>query len=309
MTPKEKITTILKESGDVVSGEVLSARLGISRVSIWKHIQGLVRQGTPIETTPNGYRLPPDPDSLMPWAFGARQAQIHYFPETTSTMDEAVNLARQGCPDFTVAVAERQTHGRGRMQRTWLSADGGLFFTVVIKPAAMPLMQAGLVNLAAAIDMAAVMREIHKVDARLKWPNDILVGQQKICGILSQMNTEGDHVDHMAIGIGLNVNNAPETEEAVAISLKGLLGRPVPRREILLAFLERFETRIAAFDAEKVIGQWRESNATLGQRVCVFTFKEKVEGTAVDLDAQGGLILQQDDGTRQTVIYGDCFHR
>lgn len=307
MDPRQKITDILNQADGVISGETISAELGISRVSVWKHIKKLVQSGIPIVSSPKGYRLPRDPDSLQPWAFDAWQDRINYFPETTSTMDEAMSLARQGCPDFTVAVAQRQTHGRGRMKRIWLSSDGGLYFTVVVRPE-IPLMLAGLVNLAAAIDMAGLLRSLFQVDARLKWPNDILVGSHKICGVLSQMEAEGDQVAHMNIGIGLNVNNAPETEEPIAISLKTLMGRPVPRREILLAFLEAFERRILTFDPHAVIEQWRSGNVTLGQKVSVFTVKDRVEGLAVDVDSHGGLILQLADGSRQTVMHGDCFH-
>jgi BirA family biotin operon repressor/biotin-[acetyl-CoA-carboxylase] ligase len=170
-------------------------------------------------------------------------------------------------------------------------------------------MLAGLVNLAAALDMAALLRSSYRVDARVKWPNDILVGKHKICGVLSQMEAEGDQIAHMNIGVGLNVNNAPETEEPIAISLKTLTGRLVPRREILVAFLDAFKRRILAFDPQAVIDGWRSNNVTLGRQVCVFTVKEKVEGTAVDVDAHGGLILRMADGTLQTVMHGDCFHR
>jgi len=223
-------------------------------------------------------------------------------------MDEAMVLARRGCVDFSVVVAQRQTHGRGRMQRTWLSADGGLYFTVVVRPD-IPMMLAGLVNLAAAVVMAKLLRSLYQVEACLKWPNDILVGNHKLCGLLSQMEAEGDQVAHMNIGVGLNVNNAPETEAPMAISLKALLGRPVPRREILVAFLNLFENRMSTFDPDAVISEWKSNNVTLGRTVCVITVKDMVEGTAVDVDAHGGLILQLADGTCQTVMHGDCFHR
>jgi BirA family biotin operon repressor/biotin-[acetyl-CoA-carboxylase] ligase len=308
MDPKQKILNILKQSGGAVSGEILSAELGVSRVAVWKHIQGLVQSGTSIDASPKGYRLIRDPDSLLPWEFDAWQDRIHYFAETGSTMDEAMVLARQTCPDFTVVVAQRQTCGRGRMQRTWLSADGGLYFTVVVRPD-IPMMLAGLVNLAAAIDMANVLRSLYQIDSCLKWPNDILVGNHKICGVLSQMEAEGDQVAHMNIGIGLNVNNAPETEEPIAISLKALLGRPVPRREILVAFLDAFEKRMLAFDPHDVIDEWKLNTVTLGRQVRVVTVKDRVEGTAVDVDSHGGLILRLADGNCQTVMVGDCFHR
>lgn len=308
MGPKQKIIAILNQADAVISGEALSAQLGISRVSIWKHIKGLVQAGFPIVSSPKGYRLLSIPDSLHPWTFDTRQNRVHYFQETTSTMDEAARLARKGCPDFTVALAQRQTHGRGRMQRTWLSTDGGLHFSVVIRPD-IPMMLAGLVNLAAAIDMADLLRSMYQVDAGLKWPNDILVNDKKICGILSQMEAEGDHLAYMNIGIGLNVNNAPEIEAPMAISLKTLLGRTVPRREILIAFLEVFEKRMLTFDPHVVVEEWRSNNVTLGRQVHVLTIKDRIEGTAVDVDSRGGLILRLADGTPQTVIYGDCFHQ
>lgn len=308
MDPKQTIYNLLNRADEVVSGETLSAELGVSRVSVWKHVQGLVKSGISIVSSPKGYRLTRDLDSLVPWAFDAWQDRVHYFQETGSTMDEAMVLARRGCVDFSVVVAQRQTHGRGRMQRTWLSADGGLYFTVVVRPD-IPMMLAGLVNLAAAVDMAKLLRSLYQVEACLKWPNDILVGNHKLCGLLSQMEAEGDQVAHMNIGVGLNVNNAPETEAPMAISLKALLGRPVPRREILVAFLNLFENRMSTFDPDAVISEWKSNNVTLGRTVCVITVKDMVEGTAVDVDAHGGLILQLADGTCQTVMHGDCFHR
>ncbi|WP_372679502.1 biotin--[acetyl-CoA-carboxylase] ligase [Desulfosarcina sp.] len=308
MDPKQTIYNLLNRADDVVSGETLSAELGVSRVSVWKHVQGLIKSGISIVSSPKGYRLTRDPDSLVPWAFDARQDRIHYFQETGSTMDEAMVMARKGCVDFTVVVAQRQTRGRGRMQRTWLSADGGLYFTVVVRPD-IPMMLAGLVNLAAAVDMAKLLRSLYQVEACLKWPNDILVGNHKLCGLLSQMEAEGDQVAHMNIGVGLNVNNAPETEAPIATSLKALLGRPVPRREILVAFLNEFEKRMSTFDPHAVIDEWKSNNVTLGRTVRVITVKDVVEGTAVDVDAHGGLILELADGTSQTVMHGDCFHR
>ena len=193
MDSKQKIFNILNRAEGVISGETLSTELGISRVSVWKHIKGLVESGISIISSPKGYRMTRDPDSLVPWALGAWQDRIHYFQETGSTMDEAMVLARKGCADFTVVVAQRQTCGRGRMQRTWLSTDGGLYFTVVVRPD-IPMMLAGLVNLAAASDMANLLRSRYQIDARLKWPNDILVNSLKICGVLSQMEAEGDQV-------------------------------------------------------------------------------------------------------------------
>ena len=307
MGQKEKIYTILKEAEDVFSGEKISSLLGISRVSVWKHIKGMIHSGIPIVSSPQGYCLTPNPDSLLPWDFGIWQDHVHYFQEISSTMDEATDLARRDCPDFTVVVAEKQTQGRGRMKRVWFSGDGGLYFTVVVRPD-IPAMQASLVNLAAAVEMAALLRSSYDVQASLKWPNDILVDRAKICGILSQMETEGDGISHLRIGVGLNVNNNPELVEPAAVSLKTLLGRPLSRRKILVAFLNNFKKRLADFDPESMIAEWRSNNSTIGRHVNISTLKTTTQGTAVDIDSNGGLILQMADGSRKTVIHGDCFH-
>ncbi len=308
MKTKEKIFHLLKETDDILSGERISAELGVSRVSVWKHIKKMVAAGIPISSSSKGYRLSSNPDSLNPMEFGDRAGRVHYFQETSSTMDDATALARQGCPDFTVIVAERQTGGRGRMERVWISGSGGLYFTTVVRPD-IPVIQASLVTLAAAVEMTMLLRSSYNIPASLKWPNDILVNGLKICGFLSRMETEGDQIGHLSIGIGLNVNNAPEQEEPVAVSMKKLLGRTIPRREILVSFLDCFEKRLENFDPQAVIDDWKNNNITIGKQVTITTFKETVEGIATDIDLIGGLILQLPDGTRETIIHGDCFQR
>ncbi len=304
---KTRIFELLSESGSVLSGEKISRELGISRVSVWKHIQKMIKAGIEISSSAKGYQLQPDPDSLQPLQFGGWQELIHHFSETGSTMNEAAILARQGCPDFTVVLAERQNQGRGRLQRLWTSADGGLYFTVVVRPE-ITLNAAGLLNLAAAVDMAEVLKTGYRIAARLKWPNDILVEDKKICGLLSQMEIEGGQIAHVNIGIGLNVNNQPEIDEPGSVSMQRLLGRHVGRRDVLISFLERFRHRLNDFDEAVLIDQWKANNSTIGRRVQIATVKESIEGTAVDLDQHGGLILEQTDGSRVTAVHGDCFY-
>ncbi|HSO18046.1 MAG TPA: biotin--[acetyl-CoA-carboxylase] ligase, partial [Desulfosarcina sp.] len=118
----------------------------------------------------------------------------------------------------------------------------------------------------------------------------------------------GDQVAHINLGVGLNVNNRPEKDNSMAVSLRSLLGRPVPRREILAAFLDAFERRMLAFDPQDVVQSWKSYNVTLGKAVRVATVNETVEGSAQDLDDTGGLVLRMSDGTDRTVVYGDCFH-
>jgi len=307
MSQKEKIYTILKESGKTVSGETISTILGISRVSVWKHIKGMIQSDIPVVSSSRGYRLELDPDSMLPWEFGMWQDKIHHFREISSTMEKATALARQGCPDFTVVVAEEQTMGRGRMERVWLSARGGLYFTVIVRPD-IPIALASLVNLAAAVEMADLLRASYNVQAGLKWPNDILVNEAKICGILSQMETEGDSIANLRIGVGLNVNNSPGQKDLNAVSLGTLLGKVQQRREILIAFLDKFAKRLTDFDPEALIADWKSQNTTIGRQVTIATLKQTIKGKALDIDSYGGLILQKADGSHETVLHGDCFH-
>ena len=303
---KSQILKLLRESGDVLSGNTLCARLGTSRVAVWKHIQKLQEMGYDIESSARGYRLRSSPDSLHPWEFPGREKRVTYLPETPSTMDLAKELARKGCPAFTTVVAGRQTQGRGRLRRAWSSEDGGLYFTVVLRPL-LPVLWSSRVNFLASLTLATILREGYGVEAGLKWPNDMLVQGRKLGGLLAEMESEGGQVNFINIGIGLNVNNDPPAVEPPAVSLKALLGHAVPRREILARFLDELERRIAAEPWGTVIAEWKTRSVTLNRPVRIVTAKDDVSGFAVDVDENGALLLRQPDGSTRTVIHGDCF--
>lgn len=305
---KEKILNMLKKKNEVVSGEKLSSELGVSRVSIWKHIRSLQDAGYDIVSHPRGYQLVSSHDALFPWEFPGRTPNMHYFTQTSSTMDAARQLARDGCPQFTVVVAERQSNGRGRLQRTWYSSEGGLYFTTVLRPQ-LPLGLSFRVNFCASLVLARQLRQMFDIPATVKWPNDILVGTRKLCGMLSEMEAESDAVSFVNIGIGLNVNNDPTPDEPRAVSLKTLLGREVSRKDILRRFLDEFEHQVTHRIHEDVIPEWKTYTSTLNQQVRIVTVRETTEGLAVDVDDTGALVLKLADGSLKKIIYGDCFYR
>jgi len=303
---KGRILEMLRGEGDVVSGEALSRRLGVSRVSIWKHLQKLQEMGYGIESSPRGYRLLEVPDRLYPWEFPGWEARIHHYPEVESTMEVARRMARQGCPAFTVVAADRQTAGRGRLQRAWVSEAGGIYLTVVLRPLLPP--QLGYrVNFAVSAVLARVLRRRYDVDARVKWPNDILLDGRKVCGLLAEMEAEADLVRFVNVGLGINANNDPPATETGAVSLRRVLGRTVSRRNLTADFLAALEARLAGGDLADAVAEWRRYAITLDRRVRVVTTRETIEGRAVDVDDSGALIVEQPDGTRREVIYGDCF--
>jgi BirA family biotin operon repressor/biotin-[acetyl-CoA-carboxylase] ligase len=305
---KPKILALLRESGGVVSGNAICARLGTSRVAVWKHIQKLQEMGYDIESGAKGYRLHSSPDSLQPWEFPGREDRVVFLPETTSTMDVAKDLARKGCPAFTVVVAGRQTQGRGRLRRVWGSEEGGLYFTVVLRPR-IPVLWSSRVNFLVSLTLAGVLRKGYGVDAGLKWPNDILVQGRKLSGLLSEMESEGEQVNFINVGIGLNVNNRPPAVEPPAVSLQALLGRTASRRDILARFLDELEQRMRAEPWDTAIAEWKACSVTLNRPVRIVTARDDIRGEAVDVDENGALLLRQADGTVLAVVYGDCFLR
>lgn len=303
---KSRILKRLRNDNGIVSGQQLSDELEISRVSIWKHIRKLQEMGYPIDASSKGYQLRFRPDLLYAWEFPGRESHIHYHPVVGSTMDVARDLARNGCPNLTVVVSERQKNGRGRLKRSWLSTKGGLYFTVVVRPT-IPTVLSPLLNFSAAVALVQTLNELNRIEARVKWPNDILVSGKKLAGILSEMEAEGDLVTYVNIGIGLNVNNDPTRKETRATSLKKELSRTVSRRQLLSGFLERFEEKIEPDTVTGIVSEWKPYAATLNQWVRVVTHNEVYEGVAVDIDDTGALMVQDKNGVLQKVVCGDCF--
>ena len=298
----------LRSQKKVISGEQLSAVLGISRVSVWKHIHKLQELGYRIMSSPNGYRLIDSPDIPFPWEFADSGFNIHYYPEVSSTMDTAKELVRKNCPDFTVVIAGRQTKGRGRLKRQWLSDDGGLYFTMVLRPE-IPVVMSSRVNFLASLTLAGVLRELFRIDAAVKWPNDILVDGHKIAGMLSELEAETDRVFFISIGIGINVNNDPSEVEPGASSLRKITGREISKKMLLARFLDEFEKRLQKVEFENVISEWKKYTVTLNRQVKIVTYQGISEGLAIDVEPDGALVLELSDGTRKKVIYGDCFHQ
>jgi len=304
---KGQILNILRTENGVVSGKALSTHLGISRVSVWKHIKKLQEVGYDIEASPKGYLLVSSPDVLYPWEFGDKGSKIHYFDEVESTMDVARSLARNQCPHLTVVIAGRQKKGRGRLKRPWLSSEGGLYFTIVVRPKIPPAFSSRI-NFAASIILAKTLRSMFNIRAMVKWPNDILVEDRKISGLLSEMDAEMDMVNFINIGLGINVNNDPTPHEPAATSLKKILGREVSRKDLLKTFLDDFEHALNESDLEHIVLDWKRYAGTLNRHVRIVTAHDVWEGLAVDVDENGALVLKLADGSLKRIIYGDCFH-
>ena len=312
---RDRIIHLLKEATGVISGEELSTSLGVSRSAVWKCVEELRAEGYDIQAVSrHGYRLLACPDLLTSTEvrFGLNTrilgaAYVH-FDSIPSTMNEAFRLAMEGASEGTVVVAETQTKGRGRLGRAWASPKNrGIYCSVILRPGGAPASVAPL-TLLTAVAVSEAVERVSGLRPLIKWPNDLLVNGKKLCGILTEMRAETDRIEFVVIGIGLNVNSSPYQLVPEAVSLKQVVGRPVSRVALLQEILRALETRYV--DMQKngfgtMITAWKERSAMLGRNVC---FQEKgglVEGIAVDLDRDGGLLVKLASGKIIKKVSGD----
>lgn len=241
---------------------------------------------------------------------------LEYRPFLGSTQDLARELARAGAPEGTVALAGRQTAGKGRLGRSFISPSGGLYFTVVLRPDEEHLKALAIIS---ALAVARGVERVAGLAARLKWPNDVLLRGRKVCGILIESEFMGEGVNYVLVGIGVNVNadlTAYPEIAAIATSLKAELGRGVSRESLAAEILNQLETLYLTIQAAKPVHEeWRARLDTLGKQVRVSFPAEGApppkagqqveEGLAEDVDNDGSLILRRPDGSRVSIAAGD----
>jgi BirA family biotin operon repressor/biotin-[acetyl-CoA-carboxylase] ligase len=292
-----------------VSGPELADRLDISRAAVWKHVEALRESGFEIESGDDGYEVASVPAFSGPAIeFGLDAPfEIEYHDAIPSTNDRARDLAGEGRTDVAV-VADEQTGGRGRLDREWSSPSGGVWLSLVLRPDVPPT-KAPMFTLAAAVATTRAAREAG-VDASIKWPNDVLVetdaGEEKLAGILTEMEGEADRISWLVVGIGVNANvdHAQLPADADATSIQTQVGS-VDRRLFTQRLLEAFDD--LRTDIDGVLPAWRELASTPGRRVRVDTADGAVVGEAIDVTEPGALVIETDDG-RVTVSAGDCEH-
>jgi BirA family biotin operon repressor/biotin-[acetyl-CoA-carboxylase] ligase len=308
----------VKEGG--VSGAELSQKLGISRAAIWARIEELRALGYDIEATPHlGYRLLSSPDSLHADDLLARLGEtkiigrdIRVFQETTSTNDIVEKLARDHVKEGVVVFAESQTKGRGRLGRKWISPPGkGLWFSMLLRPDLRPT-EVTQLTVASATALRRAIEMETGVKAAIKWPNDILINGKKVAGILTELRAELDRVQHIILGIGVDVNlNAaefPADLRKIATSLKIESGKPVSRAELaveILRELDRDYARVCTGEFEIIANEWETHCGTIGRSVAIQVGDRRLHGRAESLDDDGALLLRTEHGQLERVIGGD----
>ena len=304
---KEKILELLKNSTTFISGQELSEKFGVSRTAVWKAIRQLEEVGYVIEAVRNkGYRLRSEPDVLneeqirnylhCSWA----GQKIDVFTEIDSTNNEAKRQAEAGAPHGLLVVAEQQSAGRGRRGRAWDSPEGcGIFMSLLLKPDIEPSNASMLTLVMALAVRKALMR--CGVETMIKWPNDIVSDGKKLCGILTEMSAQIDCINHIVIGVGINVHNEsfPEGVQDVATSAYLQSGRHICRAELVAAVLEEFEGYYEIYletqNLQKLIDEYNQFLINCGRRVQVLDPKGDYTGTALRANSNGELLVSTED--------------
>jgi BirA family biotin operon repressor/biotin-[acetyl-CoA-carboxylase] ligase len=303
-----------------VSGEKLARDLNVSHSTITRWIDKLRRSGVEIHGELfTGYRLLRVPDVLLPQLIRPRLhtntigKSLYHFYTVDSTNAFASRLIEHGykVAEGTVVVAESQTAGKGRLGRSWYSErQAGLYLSVILYPKAPPSL-APLLTLATTIAAHNAIEKTTQLDVDIKWPNDLLVGGKKVCGILAEMQAEVDRIKMMIIGIGINVNHEsfPEDIAGRATSLRLASGRFQSRLEILVELLKEFEDLYLTFERQgprAIIDGWlRLSSFGNGRKIEIHDGVRRIAGVTRGLNPLGALRVEQSDGHIQEIYSGD----
>ena len=231
---------------------------------------------------------------------------IIYYRSLPSTMEEARKVGWHGAEEGTVVIAEEQTAGRGRRQRMWISPQGGIALSIILRPSVQHLPQ---MIMLASLAVTAAIEAVTGLKAGIKWPNDVLIGRKKVCGILIENQLRGGNLEFTVVGIGINVNMDPLVYPEIAdiaTSLSAEKGQPVSRVELVQKLMVEVEKLYLDLKAGQSLHQrWRERLVILGQMVQI-TEEGKVEqGVAEDVNLDGSLLLRHSDGSLTRIVAGD----
>jgi BirA family transcriptional regulator, biotin operon repressor / biotin---[acetyl-CoA-carboxylase] ligase len=305
-------------AGQFVRADDLGRQLNRPSTAVTAEIVELEKLGYTIEAHPHlGYRLLGTPNRLTADDIKARLkskligSEILVFEETASTNDVVEHLAKSGAREGLVVFAESQTRGRGRRGRAWVSPRGkGLWFSVLLRPA-LPPSAASRITVAASVAVARAIWQNCGVDARIKWPNDVIVNGKKLAGILTELRAEADEILLAILGIGIDVNCEREDFSSdladIATSLELETGNAQDRvglaAQVLTALDECYW--VALTDFETIADEWAKLCTTLGKHIVVTMGERRIEGFAQALDGDGALLLRRDSGQVERILGGD----
>jgi BirA family biotin operon repressor/biotin-[acetyl-CoA-carboxylase] ligase len=320
---QEQILEILyKNKGKYVLPTEITSLLNINEEELKENVETLEECGYVFNSTPElGVSLVESTNLLLPYEIKRGLEtdyigqNIHYFSEIDSTNNVAKKLAEEGAEEGTIIIAETQTRGRGRRGKQWISPAGGVWMSIILRPQ-IPPSEAPQLTLMTGVAAAETINNKFGLDVGIKWPNDILIGTRKVCGILTEANAKFSTLDYVVVGIGIDANvnteNFPSDIQKSATSLKKELNEDISGPELVQEFLKIFEDHYNEFKSgnfPEILGEWRKMSKTIGSYVEVRKQLGKiVRGEAIGITNEGALILELNDGKLRKIISGECLH-
>ena len=315
---KSKILNRLRGAEEFVSGQQLCEEFGVSRTAVWKAINQLKEEGYEIEAVHNkGYRLLGCPDIISAEEVKSRLhtdwagCEVRYFDTLDSTNICAKRMAEEGAPNGTLVIADKQTAGRGRCGRVWETPKGtAIAMTLLMRPNLRPE-KASMLTLVMGMAVTRAVNELYSLNCQIKWPNDIIINGKKLVGILTEMSTQIDYINHVTIGVGINVNltEFPEEIRETATSLRLECGHVVKRAPLIAAVMKRFEQNYTVFlehgDLSGLKERYSELLVNKDREVRILGAKEQYNAYALGINQTGELIVRKEDGTEEAVYAGE----
>lgn len=325
-TTFDKIITLLKShQPEFVSGEKLSKTLSLSRAAVWKNIKKLQSLGYKIESKPKtGYRLHTSTSLLLPWEISDGLQtdiigrKIYYFDKIDSTQNFALELAQKPHENGSVVIAERQTQGRGRLNRKWVSPKGGIWMSILLRPN-FESSYTSLFPMITSLALAVSIEKTLKIKTELKWPNDLTIKGEKIAGILIDASIESNKIDYIIIGVGINFKIKPETVTKsikanqrnygiTTLIKKDQNGNPVELVQQFLLELEQSYNSVVSDSIGKIRKEWSKRSSTIGKNITATTSTGILKGKAIGIDKTGALLLSN-RGRVQRLLAGDITYK
>lgn len=319
-TALDKIITLLKShQSEYLSGEKIGKSLNLSRTAIWKNIKKIQSLGYKIESKPKaGYKLESNTNLLLPWEISdGLQTEIigrkiYYFDTIDSTQNFALELSKKPHESGSIVIAAKQSNGRGRLNRKWMSPKGGIWLSILLRPN-FELSHASLFPMVTSLALAIAIEKTLKLKPELKWPNDLNLNDEKVAGILIDASIESNKIDYLIIGVGVNFKIPPYKLSKLIKNQKKYRittlvkekqeSSPIYLVQQFLFELEQLYNKVIS-NSEEIRKEWIKRSSTIGKNITAVTTTGKLKGKAIGIDESGALILSS-KGKIQLVLAGD----
>lgn len=314
--------TFLKTHNDeYLSGQDLSDVLKISRVAVWKHIKRIKSLGYKIDSKQKlGYKLVKNTDLLLPWEItdGIKTKIIgkraYYFDTIDSTQNFAAKISKNTKENGTVIISQKQTSGRGRLNRKWISPKGGIWLSIILHPK-FDITFTTLIPIAASLALSLAIEKTLKKKPQLKWPNDVTIIGKKVAGMLVDLSIESNEIDNLILGVGINfkidskklTKSLQRTKRFYGVTSLTKTKEKINPIKLVHSFLFELEKVLDLLEHKKpksIIKGWTKRASNIGKITTIVTSDGKIKGKALKIDNDGALVLAQ-KGKKQRLLVGD----